>query len=154
MQPQQIETKFPASDTAYSQLPSKLNAAGDSPFFINLLVAITTAAPTLPNSTAGTTCSSQPLNSAPIVSDAAATPHPSHSLQIPTATPISNSAIPSPIPITSFLDLVPNHVTSDISSSHPMITRSKTGSFRPKNFPDFQLFQTTKYPLICHHTTL
>lgn len=35
-----------------------------------------------------------------------------------------------------------------------MITRSRIGSLRPKTFPDFRLFQSTKYPLINHHSIL
>ena len=35
-----------------------------------------------------------------------------------------------------------------------MLTRSKTGSLQPKTFPDYKLFQTTKYPFQGLHTTV
>jgi hypothetical protein len=46
-------------------------------------------------------------------------------------------------------DLIPSsHVY------HPMVTRSKTGSLKPKSFSEYQLFHTTKYPFLSLHTTL
>ena len=35
-----------------------------------------------------------------------------------------------------------------------MTTRSRTGSLRPKQFPSYHLFHSTKYPLQLFHTTL
>jgi hypothetical protein len=39
------------------------------------------------------------------------------------------------------------HVSPPIEPSHQMITRSRTGSLKPKQFPDFQMLYSTKHPL-------
>lgn len=137
------ETKFPAKDTASSQLPSKLHAAGDSPFFINLsLPIIPVVSP--PNISVSAPISPTRLSDSNFgLPDAATSPITSSIISIPTTI-----HIPPP----SSLDLVSTIPSSAISSSHPLVTRSKIGSFRPKTFLDFELFQTIKYPLICHPT--
>jgi hypothetical protein len=166
------ETKFPAKDTSSSHLPSKLHAAGDSPFFINFSLPIIPAVSPSNSSVSAPISPVQPSDSAPGLPDAAS-PVTSPLISVPAAPaqpsdsapglPDAASLVTSPIiskppaihiPSPSSLDLVSTLPSSTISSSHPMVTRSKTGSLRPKTFPDFKLFQTTKYPLLCHHTTL
>jgi transposase InsO family protein len=43
---------------------------------------------------------------------------------------------------------------ASLPASHQMVTRSKTGSLRPRNYADFQLFYSTRHPLKALHSTL
>jgi hypothetical protein len=35
-----------------------------------------------------------------------------------------------------------------------MVTQSRTGSTKPKSFSEYQLYHSTRYPLISHHTVV
>jgi hypothetical protein len=60
------------------------------------------------------------------------------------------------------LALASLHLQADISdvpqpsmlASHPMTTRSQTGSLKPKSFSDFKLYTSTRYPLKSFHSVL
>lgn len=45
-------------------------------------------------------------------------------------------------------------VPSPLALSHPMTTQSQTGSLKPKSFPDYKMFSSSKYPLTVMHTIL
>jgi len=64
--------------------------------------------------------------------------------------PIPNSPSPPseapPCPSNDQPPLLTIQPPLPISSTHPMTTRTRTGSLRPKSFVDYKLFYTTKHP--------
>jgi hypothetical protein len=88
--------------------------------------------------------------------------------------PISESLpTPAPYPFTLPINPLPQQPTSlvphpppnaptpptrEISPApplpHPMTTRSRTGSLRPKSFPGFHTYFSTRHPLQAFHTIL
>jgi transposase InsO family protein len=60
---------------------------------------------------------------------------------------LSDHALPPPP--SSLLDTV----IAPLSSSHPMTTRSQTGSLKPTSFPGFKLYHT-RHPFLSLHTSL
>lgn len=150
------ESSFPTKDKATSHFPSKIHASGDVPFpfsfppyntFSNLPSSIPSS--TLPNSPSTTSTldsapANEPLVHGPPTSPTPLPPLPSISLspQLPHSSPSLLAFTRSDAPLTQ--PIVP----------HPMLTCSKTGSLKPKTFPDYKLFQTTKYPFQGLHTTI
>jgi len=71
----------------------------------------------------------------------------------------SGSGVPNQL---STAQVSPLQVAPDTTSTQPaslpaphqMVTRSKTGSLRPKNYTDFQLFYSTRHPFKALHNTL
>lgn len=49
---------------------------------------------------------------------------------------------------------IPSISESIFSISHPITTCSRTGSFKPKQFSNYKLYHSTKYPLQLFHITL
>lgn len=90
---------------------------------------------------------------------------PSHISTSPVSVPIEPSSISpssasdgiSPSPSVDSCDISVPLVSSDSSisdtssslphSSHGMVTRSRTGTLRPKTFPDYKTFYSTRHPL-------
>jgi hypothetical protein len=164
------ESSFPAKDHAKQQLPSKINAFADV-FF-----------PLPPSITPILSSSAPPQDDLLLVSPAPVSAPTSHaftdsildSTEVYPLSCITSSILhdfPSPEPVPANIDsaaalpqtVVVSHSDSlpisDSSShsSHPhhsMVTRSQTGSLKPKPFPDFQLFYTSKHPPIALHTSL
>jgi hypothetical protein len=70
------------------------------------------------------------------------------------------SGSPNTLPTTSVSDLQVAPASSSfmedtsVPALHQMVTRSKTGSLRPKQYADFQLFYSTRHPLRAKHITL
>lgn len=54
---------------------------------------------------------------------------------------------PSPIPIITLARELPIDSTSQPNSAHLVVTRSQTRNSKPKSFPDFKVFYSTKHPL-------
>jgi hypothetical protein len=48
----------------------------------------------------------------------------------------------------------PSPTSLDIRAMHPMTTRSRIGSLKPKSFLEFHLYHTTQHPFKSHHTIL
>ena len=63
--------------------------------------------------------------------------------------PIVDLAIPTPSLPIAVLVKIPSS-----NPSHHMTTRSQTDSFKPKTFPDYKLFTSTKHPFYLFHTIL
>jgi hypothetical protein len=70
------------------------------------------------------------------------------------SSPVSPVSLPSPaVPTSPFsaapLDPLPSALSSPSPPpvTHTMVTRSRTGSSRPKDFSDYQLFYSTRHPL-------
>jgi hypothetical protein len=103
-------------------LPSKINATSDPPFKLPVSFSI-------PNF------------------------HSTHHSVLPVASPISSLAPTSPRPSPSTTSHIsPIASTSEtalapvVLPSHSMTTRLRTGSLRPKSFPDFHLYYTSRHP--------
>ena len=144
------EQNFPAKDQASSHFPSKISAIGDAPFIlpVSLLPNFFSGypnSPFLPYSTspissnangspASTSHSESALPNAPTVPSPALLSHPSPEMQL--SIPVLGNPIPAP------------------PSLHPMNTRSRIGSTRPKQFPNFKLYKATKYPPQLFHLTI
>jgi hypothetical protein len=159
------ENSFPAKDIATSQLPSKINAKGDSSFSqffpLSSLDFISSTPTNVSRSDHGAATSPTRTNSPP-TTPMAVTPHldnsPSSSISSTSSSSsgtlssstLSTIAPQEPVSVSS----APQNQIVPILNSHPMVTRSKTGSLRPKSFPDYQSFHSTKYPLISHFTVL
>jgi hypothetical protein len=119
------EESFPAKDQATSHFPSEINAQGDAPIFVSVPIPISNDI-------------SHAHTSA--VTEYSISPAPTP--EQPNLTPTSSS-LPTIDPIQSepILDLNPD--PSSPPPTHHMITRTRTNSLRPKEFPDFQLYHTS-----------
>ena len=178
------EQTFPAKDKVTSRLPSKVNAIDDLPFiphvsYFSLDVCHSSCTTPINYATAANpSTNSLPISSSPLDifhnscttpfnSTIAANPN-TNSLIIPSShnyepslslfdahnTP-DQSTIQNQPPLDSHYatqELIPS--PSPPSEVHPMTTRSRTGSLKPKTFPDFHLYHTIKHPLKSYHTTL
>jgi hypothetical protein len=129
------EESFPAQDQATSLLPSKINAQGDVPLFISLPIPLPSSLSTAPNLYASP---STPETSAP--SSPETTSSPTSTISSPT---VPNSTHPE-IPALSPPSVVTHPPAPPIPPpTHSMTTRSRTGSLKPKDFSDFQLYHTS-----------
>ena len=146
------ENSFPAKEHALLKLPSRINAASDAPFMIPVSLPFSTS---FPNDSLTIEQHISPTSSV--------VPEPSspqllvdpHILPYPTSAPSStSSAKSSPTHLDSHSsDIAP---TSDGNPlpNHFMVTRSCTGSLKPKTFTDYQLFYSTKHPSTALLTTI
>jgi hypothetical protein len=148
------ELHFPAHEDPASPAPATFASPGIAislPSGISstasLLVSIISVPPPLAASTpenfppeASTTPSSPLVPSSPtaIPSPLAPTPHSSPS---PSPLPSQEPVLPLPLALTDY-------PTPSPPPPSRMITRSQTQSLHPKEFPDFHLYSTTKYPLL------
>jgi hypothetical protein len=102
--------------------------------------------PTLSHTSAASApCSTNLLNAESGLSPTEAVPSsPAKSLISPTAPIVAPSLLPEPasLPTAPPAVLPPEQPIP----SHPMVTRSHTGSLKPKPFHDYQLFAHTKHP--------
>ena len=159
------EDSFLAKDQATTQFPSMISAQGDSSLFLLVSLPLNCPFSVEPNSST-TTVSPEPIS--PIIP--ASTPfHPYATLDVdtihpplrsPASTSITNpvtSSIPSAnLPISIIGSPLP-HIASPIPHTnssmppasfslppptHTMVTRSQTGSYKPKTFPKYQFHHT------------
>jgi len=139
------EATFPAKDQSNSPLPSKINASDGMSSALPVSIPMTYAQ--FPTSSLATNPShtSQPNDTHTI--SPSLPHHPIHD-----TSPNSSSA--SALPSTLTAPALPTNTTSTVAPSppsephtcHPMTTRSRTNSLKPKAFPDYQFFYTPKYP--------
>jgi hypothetical protein len=143
------ENSFPAKEHALLKLPSRINAASDASFMIPVSLPLSTS---FPNDSFTTEQHVSPTSSA---ASEPSIPNPSSPqlLVDPLILPDLASAHSS----TSAVESSPTHLdyhSSDIAPTlddnplpnHSMVTRSRTGSLKPKTFADYQLFYSTKHP--------
>jgi hypothetical protein len=163
------ELTFPAKDEVPSQLPSQVNATGDLPFILPVSLPSTDLNhDSLPSSADALTHSDSVLP----LPDAPCSPNPS--TDISTTHTCLDAPPNSPLPEYGSSHQHTNSTsqsppTQDSSSSnirespspslplpiiHPMTTRTRTGSLKPKTFPDFQLYHTIRHPFKSFHTIL
>jgi hypothetical protein len=110
-------------------LPSKINAQGDVPLFISLPIPLPSSLSTAPN-----------LYASPSTPETSAPSSPTSAISSPT---VPNSTHPE-IPALSPPSVVTHPPTPPIPPpTHSMTTRSRTGSLKPKDFSDFQLYHTS-----------
>jgi hypothetical protein len=145
------EASFPAKDQAVSLLPSKVSAQGDVPFILPVqfsplhLPHTSVSHPTNPPSTSpGYSLSSPSSNPEPLSPDFPSPAAPDSSDNFPSSLQPSPSALPTPsLPDqpASSLDPSPS-LPIPAPPTHSMVTRSRTGTLRPKPFPNYKLFHT------------
>jgi hypothetical protein len=133
------EDFFPAKDQTTSQLSSRIGAQGDAPFILPVAVPFTNAPCMQPVSSPSTITNphSAPLTLSHDIDTFLDTI--SNSI-IATTSHDAPSAPSQPTNSSHTLDIQPNASTSN----HPMVTRSRTGSLKPKTFADYQLHHTTQ----------
>jgi hypothetical protein len=158
------EQNFPAKDHASSHLPSKISAIGDLPFTLPVSL-LPPLSPFMSNSSYGNSFS-VPSSTSPTLRPESPSPFSVEPASLTGVEPPLSSHHPSteviniqlttlpPIPSSSTSEIPSGTIVSSFSSQHPMTTRSKTGSTRPKQFPDFQAYKTTKYPPQMFHITI
>ena len=160
------ESTFPAKEHVAELLPSKINAKDDTPFLPPISISLPPYLPldfTHNDTSTSNTC---PHLDSPSISH-------TNSSSIPTSQSPSNSIDTTPSsesPVmaspTTFLPFILDQsdplrvATSDAPlmalppTSHPMTTRSQTGSLKPKQYHGFKLYHYTKHPLQSFHTIL
>jgi hypothetical protein len=170
------ELNFPAKDEVPPQLPSQFDASSDLPFILpvstsssdihhvsplNSAVAhpVNTGLHPITAPTPYVTCSpsSSPhfstATSAPLSRDADVfTPH-HFSPTVPISEPASSD---QPLPLLSSSPEIPapSSLNLPLPPIQPMTTRAKTGSLKPKTFPEFHLYRTIRHPLTSYHVIL
>jgi hypothetical protein len=132
------EDSFPAKDQATAQLPSKVNAQGDTSF-LPVLLPFECLLPVEPDSNTTATL----LEQSPSPTSPAIVNHPSPITSNPPAisNPAEQSLSPEAISVTTSSPM-PTTSSSLNPPSHTMVTRSRTGSLKPKTFPEFHLYHT------------
>jgi hypothetical protein len=132
------EDSFPPKDQATAQLPSKVNAQGDASF-LPVSLPFECLLPVEPNSNTTATL----LEQSPSPTSPATVNHPSPSTFNPPAisNPAEQSLSPEAISVTTSSP-IPTTSSSLNPPSHTMVTRSRTGSLKPKTFPEFHLYHT------------
>jgi hypothetical protein len=126
---------FPTKDQGISHLPSKINAQGDAPLFLPILCPISHNLSPVTN---------QIIAIDPAESSHLGTTPPSPSSPVVATISSDTSPTPSTTNSPSSAALAALEPTQPIAQPiHPMTTRSKAGTLRPKSFPDFQLYQAT-----------
>jgi hypothetical protein len=162
------EASYPAKEQqATLQIPSRVTAASDASYMIPVSIpppifetTSTVAPPFQPTIPAASETSAE--NPSPIHPNSASepvadtSPLPNHpSPQSESLPPTSNTqAFPSPtaapaLPPTQPISLPSTSAPlalANPTSAHPMTTRTRTGSLRPKPFADYKLFYTTNHP--------
>ena len=125
------EESFPAKDQATLHLPSKINAQGGAPVFFLVPIPISNV---LSHAPLTTTATENPISP---------THTPTSALERPSLTPtVSSSPTLDPVPIQPEPTSDPHPKPTQPPPTHHMITRSRTNSLRPKDFPNFQLYLT------------
>lgn len=142
------EDFFPAKDQTTSQLSCRISAQGDAPFILPVPIPITNAPNTQPVSSLPTTPSPSAPSAAShdLVTTLDLTPTPATAVTAPNVLSEPSALELSPSPLhTTVSSHTLGHQPQDFvpSSNHPMVTRSRTGSFKPKSFADYQLHHTT-----------
>jgi hypothetical protein len=140
------EDSFPTKDQVTAQLPSKINTQGDTSIF--LLISLPFECPLSVELNSNTRATS--LEQSPFATLHADTNNPFPSSPNPPTTtnlieqPMSPEATSattsSPIPPTA--SPIPTTSSPINPPGHTMVTRSTTGSFKPKTFPEFHLYHT------------
>jgi hypothetical protein len=161
------ESSFPAKDHAKQLLPSRLNASTNVSFLIppSITPILSRSAPQpadLPLLSSATVSATSPLVFIESLLDSNKVSSPSLSL----SPIVRTSPLPETVNLTEVLPASDNEShpvsqpicapTSSASAAphHSMITRSQTGSLKPKSFSDFHLYYTSKYPPVALHTSL
>ena len=137
-------------EKAVVNMTSKIIAQSDAPFVItvspspssSLVSHDITMSPLAPPSL------SSPTNPSPTSSQC-----PTSFASLPNILPSHSNLVDLAVPASS----LPSALTVNIPSSNPshhMTTRSQTGSLKPKTFPDYKLFTSTKHPFHLFHTIL
>jgi hypothetical protein len=163
------EDFFPAKDQTTSKLPSRISAQGDAPFILHVpftnapFMQPVSSPPTIPSSHSAPLTLSHDIDTSldtTFDSIITITPHNAPSAPSPPIQPTNSSHTlgtqphastthdasyaPSPLiqPTNSShtLDTQPHASTSN----HPMVTRSRIGSLKPKTFANYQLHHTTQ----------
>jgi hypothetical protein len=154
------EHSFPAKDQVSSHLPSKINAIGDVPFTLS----VNTFPPStnqMPISSFPSTSSSTSPNVFPSPPHVTAMSEPSTEIASdPTAPQLDTSTSSSELqpntdltPVEPIPTPLPTPLESSASSFlepsavHPMTTRSRTGSLRPKQIPRLPALSLHQIPL-------
>jgi hypothetical protein len=142
------EESFPAQDQATTLLPSKINAQGDVPLLISVPIPFTSVLSVAPNYNADSIfnepsplAQTKPPSLVALVSLIIPSPTVPIFLNLDTTTPASSnleSTAPASTSMTNSLPNSPPH-----APTHSLITRSRTGSLKPKDFSDFQLYHTS-----------
>ena len=137
-------------EKAVVNMTSKIIAQSDAPFVItvspspssSLVSHDITMSPLAPPSL------SSPTNPSPTSSQC-----PTSFASLPNILPSHSNLVDLAVPASS----LPSALTVNIPSSNPshhLTTRSQTGSLKPKTFPDYKLFTSTKHPFHLFHTIL
>jgi len=156
------EDIFPHLDKSHSSTTPASNQSSSTTLSFNIVPLISHAQhfnftpPVIPTNSSAT--ESPPYTeSPPLQPSAIETPIPTPSstnhvsLSDPSSCPAMSPILPSPV-----LPSSTNHVSLTDPSSSPamspvlprqMVTRSKTGSLKPKEFPGFKTFYSTRHPL-------
>jgi hypothetical protein len=173
------ENSFPAKDLATSHFSSKLHSTGDSPFPLPTLSSFITnpcissidctqpatqqshTADCSPTASQTTSLTTDPL---PTLHHGIHPPHPmitrskTHLLtnipaaEVQTSSSAGLSLNSSAPPMAAALPISTIESPTPLPS-HTMVTRSRTGNLKPKQFSDFKLFYS-RYPLLSFHTVL
>jgi len=161
------EHSFPAKEHAALKLPSRINASSDSPLLLPVSFPAPPSFTCSPSATTNTPASEAlaPHDSTPLSTPSPPVPPLEPSLSSSTRADSASSNVPPsnatpavpPLPPAATLPLttieavpfsisLPSPTAVPPPPSHPMVTRSRTGSLKPKPFPDYQLLCHTKHP--------
>jgi hypothetical protein len=141
------EESLPAKDQVTTLLPSKINAQGDAPLLISVPNPFTYVLSTTPNHNVDSISNepsplaqTKPPSPTALVSLIMPSPTVHIFLNSNTTTPASSnleSIAPTSTLMTNSLHNSPPH------PPHSVITRSRTGYLKPKDFSNFQLYHTS-----------
>jgi hypothetical protein len=160
------ESTFLAKEHVAELLPSKINAKDDTPFlppvsislppylssnFTPNDISISSTCPHLDSPSVSYTNSSSILTSQSPSNSIDTTPS-SESLVTTSPTTLLPSILDQSDPLRVATSDAP--LMARPPTSHPMTTRSQTGSLKPKQFHGFKLYHSTKHPLQSFHTIL
>jgi transposase InsO family protein len=158
-----ISSTFPIPPTPPTSTPPTLHHTTpahyvSSPPHPSITPPVHILPPTSPN----TPLPTLPTNLSPLPSLLSTPQDPTtHFPTLSLPTPMSESGfsdLVSTAPVSSLqvetLPTTQNQASSSLQEPHQMITRSKTGSLKPKNFGDYKVFYSTKHPLLALYSSL
>ena len=145
------ENSFPAMEKAVVNMPSKITAQSDAPFVIT--VSLSSPSSSLVSHDITMSPLAPPSLSSPTNPSPSSSQCPTSSASLPNILPSHSNLVDLAIPTPSLPSALPVNIPSS-NPSHHMTTRSQTDSLKPKTFPDYKLFTSTKHPFHLFHTIL
>ena len=134
-------------------LPFKITAQSNTPFVITVIPPSPSSSLVSHDITMSLSPLASPSLSSPTNPSPTSSQCPTSSASLPNILPSHSNLVDLVVPTPS----LPSALLVNIPSSNPshhMTTRSQSGSLKPKTFPDYKLFTSTKHPFHLFHTIL